>query len=179
MAQKTKTLDEAINDMMKDYKKVVEQAAHSATQEARKDIYKYAMTCIDEYYAGYPPTWYDRSNSLRHAVVPYRNGYTMKDKMIIHTGVKYDPFVLEAYTQGNEAYNGSSHYTPVDPWYVINNYLQGIHPKTNGARDEDEVEYFEHRVTPSPRIKMEKYLQQYVKLTFNTNFMFAIAQQIK
>ena len=121
--KKSKTLNEAINDIMKDYENVVKQAVLSATQEAKKDIYDYAMTCIDEYYAGYQPTWYDRSDSLRHAVVPYRNGFSIGGKMKMHTGVMYDPFVLEAYTQGNTAYDGSSHYTPVDPWYVIRNYL--------------------------------------------------------
>lgn len=179
MAKKIKTLDEAIDDIMKDYKNVVEKAVLDAAQEAKKDIYNYSMSCIEEYYAGYQPTWYKRSDSLRYSVLPYRKGYKRNDKIRIRVGVEYNPFALEAYTRGNPAYDGSSHYTPVDPWYVINNYLEGIHPKTNGARNEDDVVYWEHKVLPSPTEKMETYLQNYVKTTFNDNIILGIARQMK
>lgn len=179
MAKKTKTLDEAIDDIMKDYKNVIEKAVLSAAHEAKKDIYNYSMSCIEEYYAGYKPTSYKRSNSLRHSVLPYRRGYRKGDKINIRVGVEYDPFALEAYTQGNTAYDGSSHYTPVDPWYVIDNYLRGVHPATNGARNEDDVVYWEIPVSPSPTEKMESYLENYVQTTFNDNIMLGIAKQMK
>lgn len=181
MAKKTKTLDEAIDDIIRDYKNVIEKAVNDAAIEARKDIYNYSMTCIEEYYAGYDPKSYKRSDSLRYSVLPHLVRYKNKagDKMKIRVGVEYNPFALEAYTQGNPAYDGSSHYTPVDPWYVIENYLNGIHPATNGARNEDDVVYWEIPVAPSPTEKMATYLENYVKTTFNDNIILGIAKQMK
>lgn len=179
MAKRTKTLDEAIDDIMKDYKNVIEKAVTYATSEAKKDIYNYSMSCIEEYYAGYDPKRYKRSDSLRHSVLPYRKGWIKGDKIKTFVGVEYNPFVLEEYTQGNSAYDGSSHYTPVDPWYVIDNYLRGVHPATNGARNEDDVVYWEIPVSPSPTEKMETFLQNYVKTTFNDNVVLGIAKQMK
>jgi hypothetical protein len=177
--KKSKTLDEAIDDIMKDYKNVVKKAVTYAAIEARRDIYNYSMSCIEEYYNEYDPKRYKRSDSLRYSVLPRLIQYTEGDKIKTRVGVEYNPFSLEAYTQGNSAYDGSSHYTPVDPWYVIDNYLRGVHPATNGTRNEDDVVYREITFSPSPTEKMETYLENYVKTTFNDNIILGIARQMK
>jgi hypothetical protein len=170
---KNKTIDAAINDLLKDYEKVLKKATKYATYKAKQDIYNYAYNCLEAYYDSYIPNIYERTYSLINAFVPFSTMNQKEDKITIKAGVEYDPFRLEPYYAGT----GSSHYDP-DPWWILNNYLDGIHPATNGKSDEALCEYYEILRLPSPTEKMEKYLDSYAE-TFNKNLLISFAKQMK
>ena len=178
MAKKM-TLDQAIDKLMENYKDALKEAVDYASGKAVEDIYKYSMTCLEEYYDSYDPTSYDRSDNLWHAILPYSETRETEDEIINRVGVEYNSLVLESFIAGNPAYIGSKKYGQVDTWYVLENYLEGIHPATNGASDIDSVVYYEIRDPKSPTEKMEEYLNKYATTTFNKNMMISFAKQIK
>jgi hypothetical protein len=174
---KSRTLDQAIDELMKNYTNALQQAVEYATSKASDDIYKYSMSCLNDYYENYDPLRYHRSYSLWHGVLPYSEIRNNGKEIISRVGVEYNPFVLAAYVEGNPAYSGSSHYDPVDTWYVLENYLEGIHPATDGSGNENAI-YYENIDPESPTDKMEKYLNNYVSTTFNDNVLVSFAKQI-
>ena len=175
---KGKTLDQAIDELMNDYQSALKVAVEYASSKAAEDIYRHSMTCLEEYYDNYSPSRYERTDSLWRAILPYAEFSDNGKEIRSRVGVEYNPFVLEAYVVGNPAYNGSAAYTPVDAWYVVENFLEGIHPATNGARDVNSVIYYENIDPESPTDKMEKYLSNYVSTTFHNNILVSFAKQI-
>ena len=173
-----KTLEQAIDELVKNYESALQKAVEYASDEAVKDIYKYSMTCLEEYYENYNPSRYNRTDSLWHAILPYSENHNNGKEIISRVGVEYNPFILETYINGNPAYIGSSVYGQVDAWYVLDNYLAGIHPATNGSSNPDEVFYYENIDAESPTDKMEKYLNHYASTTFNNNILISFAKQI-
>lgn len=173
-----KTLDQAIDELMNDYENALKEAVRYASDEAVKDIYKYSMTCLEEYYENYSPSRYNRTDNLWHAILPYSENLNNGKEIISRVGVEYNPFVLESYINGNPAYIGSNAYGQVDAWYVLDNYLAGIHPATNGSSNPDTVVYYENIDTESPTDKMGKYLNNYASTTFNKNILISFAKQI-
>lgn len=173
-----KTLDQAISALMKDYENAIRKAVEYASNKAVKDIYNYSMTCLEEYYENYEPNRYNRTDSLWHAILPYSESFDRGKEIISRVGVEYNPFILQSYVDGNPAYIGSNAYGQVDAWYVLDNYLDGIHPATNGSSNSDMVIYYENIDSESPTDKMEKYLDNYASTTFHNNILISFAKQI-
>ena len=173
-----KTLEQAINELMENYEIAIQKAVEYASDEAVKDIYKYSITCLEEYYENYNPSRYIRTDSLWHAILPYSESFNNGKEIVSRVGVEYNPFVLETYINGNPAYFGSNAYGQVDAWYILDNYLEGIHPATNGSSNPDTVVYYENIDVESPTDKMEKYLNNYASTTFHNNILISFAKQI-
>ena len=182
MAKTNRTLNEAINELMKNYESALKEAVEYASNKAVEDIYKKSMSCLERYYDSYDPTSYERTDTLWHAIVPYLENYNSNKGIVSRVGVEYNPWVLEQYIQNNPAYLGSNNYGTyadyVDPWYVIENYLAGIHPATNGKNDPDKVIYYENVDAVSPTETMSAYLDKYATTTFNNNILVSFAKQI-
>ena len=152
-----KTLEQAIDEVLNDFTNNVKEAVRYASEKAAKDIYNYSMSCLEQYYANYNPTSYERTMSLKNAILPYKPEIISDDLLIRSTvGIVYDSNKLI------NTYYGSKKYQPVDDEYVLLNYLYGIHPGTNGARNPESVIYYERYDElygdDSPWNKMEKYL---------------------
>lgn len=173
-----KTIEQAIDELIKDYENAIRKAVKYASDEAVKDIYNYSITCLEEYYENYEPSRYNRTDNLWRSILPYSESVDSGKEIISRVGVEYNPFILESYINGNPAYVGSNSYGQVDTWYVIDNYLEGIHPATNGSRNPDTVFYYENIDAESPTDKMEKYLNNYASTTFNNNILISFARQI-
>ena len=47
---KSKDFDVAMEKLKKNYKKVLTEEVKYATEEAKKDIYEKALSCLEEYY---------------------------------------------------------------------------------------------------------------------------------
>ena len=152
-------LNTAIKELKKNYKQVLKEAVQYATEEAQKDVYTRALTCLEEYYASYDPSSYDRSDSLRHAFLPYMNVESNNDYIISTVGIEYNAGVLEAYA--GSSYDASRKYGRVDASWVIDNYLDGIHPTTDGSSIAGEAVYLEIVDQISPTQKMDNYLENY------------------
>lgn len=170
-----RTLDAAINELLQDYKKAIAVAVDDASKRATTDIWKHSLTCLDEYYEAYEPNSYNRSDSLWSAFLPYQTIVHGKDEIVSTVGVEYNAGMLTTYT-------GSKKYTPTDGGWVLNNYLNGVHPGTNGGHTKETSWYdptlFGQVDSPTPTDKMEKYINEYVK-TFDRNVLTAFARQMR
>jgi hypothetical protein len=113
------------------------------------------MSVLERYYENYMPSSYDRTDNLWRTAMPIAN-VTMHGNSIIGTvGVEYDPSVLDG------AYDGSKKYDSPDGSWVLENYLMGIHPATNGSRDPDTVIYAPWQDAITPNDLLDKYLKWY------------------
>lgn len=171
---KTNGLDAAIEELRKNYRQVLKEAVQYATKEAKKDVYHKALTCLEEYYMNYLPESYDRSDSLRHAFLPYRSIKNTGNYLISIVGVEYSASALESYA--GASYSASKKYGRADASWVIDNYLEGIHPTTDGSSFVG-AEYMPIYDAISPTDKMENYLIEYAN-TFDTNVYSYLAAYI-
>lgn len=163
---KTNDFTNAIKELKKNYKQVLMEAVQHATEEAQKDVYNKALTCLEEYYASYDPTSYRRSESLEYAFLPYKH-ITQNSSYIISTvGVEYNADLLAAYA--GSSYDASKKHGRADANWVIDNYLDGIHPITDGSIIAGQAVYMKIKDPVSPTEKMDIYLEQYAQ-TFRDN----------
>lgn len=156
-----KTLDDVIKDNAEDFKKKILKAAEKATRRAVNDINNHALSCIQDYYDEYNPTSYHRSNNLQHAILPTYSVVESGNTIICEAGVEFDALKLYVYTSDEHAYNASAKYNIVDTDWVIINFLEGIHPRTNGSSIPDEVDYIPYTYLPTPDEKMQQQIDEY------------------
>ena len=76
-----RTLNAAIDELMKNYESALKEAVEYASNEAVKDIYKESISCLERYYDSYDPTSYERTDSLWRAIVPCLTIQQDKDKI--------------------------------------------------------------------------------------------------
>ena len=187
-----KALSDAIDDLLTDYKGAMKKAIKFAAEQAGKDLMAKAKTCLQEYYDNYDPTeQYERTHTLQYAFLPYFKVDYGDDKVVGKVGVEYSPSMLEqmmpppTYYTGrdgeqkirHEGYYGSSNYQPVDANWVLDNYLRGIHPVTNGGSTPETAIYYEVFDTKSPDQKMKEFIKSYDK-TFDENVLLGLLGQI-
>lgn len=178
MAKKAKVrgLDEAIDELFKDYERASLKAMRYAAKIAKEDIDFKAKSCLYEYYENFQPgigepNIYNRTDSLINAFVPYMRIVKKTGKAVgAEVGMGYWPFMLDG------VYSGSKNWTPVDGSWVLDNYLKGIHPTTDGSTYQG-APYTPIFDSISPETKMEKYLDDYLT-TFNNNVLTSFAKQI-
>lgn len=156
MAQ-NRTVTDILQELKKDYKTVLLKAVQQATDTACEDVYKFSMTILERYYENYTPSSYDRTDSLWKATIPISKVEDMGDVIIGTFGIEYDPSVLDG------VYDGSKKYGHPDGNWVIENYLNGIHPATNGGRTTETTVYVPWQDSISPDEYLRKYLIWYQK----------------
>lgn len=185
-------LSGAIDELLKDCRSAMREAVRFAAERARDDFMQKAKTCLQEYYDNYDPTeQYARTESLQYSFLPCFDIDDSGDKITGSVGVEYSASMLEqmipppVYYQGRNGerkikhvgYYGSSKYQPVDASWVIDNYLKGIHPATNGGITPEAAVYYEILDSKSPNQKMEKYIKKYAKI-FDENVLISLLAQI-
>lgn len=171
-----KDIKAAMSELKKNYNRALTEAVAFATEEAEKDIKEKAQSCLREYCENYTPSSYDRTGSLGCAFVLYNNIKKNRTHIISTVGIQYDADLLEAYA--GSAYDASKKYDGrVDTNWVIDNYLDGIHPTTNGSSIPDEVVYVPMRDAKSPTQKMDEFLTAYNK-NFEQNIYAYLASYL-
>ena len=171
---KSQGLDEAIDEIFKDYKKAITDAAEKATEQAKDDLYANAVSCLIAYYDDYDPTSYNRTYNLIDSFVPYANDVKEnKDGFVCVAGVEFDPSKIQG------LYHGSEIYTDTDAEWIISNFLNGIHPRTDGSTIPGGGNYENEKYQSSfvPSFEMQKYINKYYD-TFNYNFRRNVAIQV-
>ena len=163
-------LNEAIDEIFKNYEKALTKAMKYAAEIAKDDIEFKAKSCLWEYYDNFEPDVYERTGRLENAFIPYMDVKRVGDEIIASAGMGYYSLMLE------QIYSGSQKWTPVDGAWVLDNYLKGIHPVTDGSPLPG-AQYFEVYDMVSPTEKMETYLKDYTK-TFNNNVLISFAKQV-
>lgn len=174
MAKANRTIDEAIDEVFKYYKKTFKVAAQEASAAARDDLYANAVSCLVRYYEDYDPTSYNRTYNLMNSFVSYVNPVREKgDSLLCSAGVEFDPNLI------SNTYYGSAIYSPTDSDWIIANFLAGIHPRTNGStivgggNYENEVYYGSF----VPAEEMQRFIDRY-DYTFDQNFKRSVSKQI-
>lgn len=174
---KVKGLDKAINELFEDYEGALMKAMKYASKIAKKDIQEKAVYCLEQYYESFQPgkgepNIYSRTENLMNSFVPYMRIVKSKEKRVIGTmvGMGYWAFMLD------NVYSGSKNWTPVDGEWVLENYLKGIHPTTDGSTFPG-APYTPVFDSISPETKMEEFLSDYQK-TFDNNVLFSFAKQL-
>ena len=142
MARNAKTIDEAIDEVLDRYEDIIEDAMNVAARATRKKVHKYALSCLQAYYDNYPQDGdemsYQRTFYLHNAILPTSSKARKNSKEVsVSVGVAYDPTVLDG------VYDGSKKYGHPDGEWILDNYLKGIHPATNGSADPTKVKYYE------------------------------------
>lgn len=161
---KSRTINEILNEVKKDYESILLKAVQKATDIASEDVYKFSMSILERYYENYEPTSYDRSDNLWRATTPIADVAIYGKQIVSTIGVEYNPSVLDG------IYDGSQKYEHPDGSWVLENYLMGIHPATNGSRNPDTVLYTPWQDAISPDEYLKRYLKFYQsKLTNNVN----------
>ena len=168
-----RTLESAIDELMKNYENALREAVEYASDEAVKDIYTESISCLERYYDSYDPTIYDRTDNLWKVIVPCLDIKQDKDRIVSTVGVEYDASRIEG------MYYGSKKYSPTDSSWIINNYLRGVHPATDGTTRPGEAFYYENVDPISPTQHMTEYLNNYANTTFHKNIITSFAKQIK
>ncbi|MEE1084297.1 MAG: hypothetical protein UH850_11290 [Paludibacteraceae bacterium] len=180
-------LEEELDRVFSRYKSNLKKSMQEAADEAEFEIKFEAESCLDRYYDNFQteknekrgkgrPNWYDRTESLRWAFVPYNDVIEDKNNnsWVAKVGMSYDPSRLD----GVYSSNASTQYQPVDGSWVLNNYLSGIHPTTNGyPLYADQLEYIEIRDPESPEDHMNAFLEKYYK-TFYENVIINLARRV-
>lgn len=171
---KTKTLDEAVDEIFKDYENAIKIAAKEATEKAKEDLYANAVSCLVRYYEDYDPTSYNRTYHLIDSFVPYSKPIKKVDGgYVCVAGVEFDP------TRIAGTYHGSDIYRDTDAEWIISNFLSGIHPRTDGSRviggGNYEHEAYYGSFVPSEA--MQSYVDSYREI-FYDNLYFSFSKQI-
>ena len=175
---KAKTFDQAIDELLNNWSDAIGEAAVYATKKAEEDFYNHSMKFLEQYYDQYDPIRYKRSDSLRHAFVKFSNVKRHSKTIQCEAGVVYDAWLLEDYVGANNnyAYDASKKYGQVDGDFVINNYLEGLHPYTSGSTEPGTpIQYHQYY---SPTSKMREEMENYGP-TFQKNLLMSFAIQIK
>ena len=184
-----KALSDAIDDTLKDWRKSMTNAVDFAIDRAQFDWMNEAKNCLSEYYK-HEPDVYQRvyingKSLLEYSFVPYKKVKYGTKKVTGSVGVEYDASALEAYigdpvTYVGEdgiirtkhvGYYGSAKHQPVDAWWVIENYLMGLHPDGGADRSSFNAD------SESPNSKMQRYKKEYQKI-FDENVLLGLLGQI-
>lgn len=174
MVKVNRTIDEAIDEIFKDYKKAFRVAAKEATEQAKKDLYENSVSCLVRYYEDYDPTSYNRTYSLMESFVPYANPVSEQgDVLICSAGVLFDSDRIAG------MYDGSKIYSPTDGGWIIANFLAGIHPRTDGSQVVGGGNYEDEKYYGSfvPAEEIQKFIDSY-DYTFDRNLRRAVSKQI-
>lgn len=140
-----KSIDDAFAAIIKDCQAVAVEAVKNAAKKAQKDILKEAEDYLQRYYNNYPrPKRYKRTNHLKYAITPVFEDTSTTDRLSIEVGVEYDSNKLKNHYYSNSWYHQTgTHWIPrksgdfdfdsqnngiPEPEWIMNNFLEGIHP---------------------------------------------------
>lgn len=165
---KAKTFDAVIQNITDNYENLLSDAVKSVAKRAEKEIYDKSVDILYEYYYGaYEPKSYDRTFALQRSFIPFTKISKRDTELECVVGVEYDPWVLEEYVGAvnDFAYDASKKYGQVDGDWVIDNFLQGKHPYTDGSSQPGTpVKYRQSKLNQGT--EMKRYLNYYAYSIF-------------
>ena len=154
MVQVVGSIKDALKEVEKNYKSVILNAVQKSSDMALRDIYNFSMSVIDRYYANYDPNIYHRDYDLYDALVPINQVKDKGNAVQFVVGVGFDGDAV-----GGKI--GSNKWGTADGVWIIKNFLQGVHPTTNGATIPEYVEYIEITDSISPNSLLQRYFGLY------------------
>lgn len=126
------SIEEAVEDMKRRGRAALRSAVNKAAQVASEDIYQFSISCIDQYYASYAPSIYDRTNQLYQTSEQVSEVSEGGDMISAKVGVKFNASAMG--THQHSTFWGTR--AGIATGYndeILSNFLDGIHPRTNGS----------------------------------------------
>lgn len=155
MANGIKNLEQAFNDVINNAVDIANDVVRSVGEKVKTDMYDKANKTLEAYYADYTPCIYKRTYSLKRAIKPYTQAMSRGGLLTLEVGIEYDPSRLDGMYESNSYYHqqgmvwytrdapafytrGTVNGTP-RPYWILNNFLKGLHPITvvNEGLEED------------------------------------------
>lgn len=167
-----KGLDAAFDAIIKDCQTVAVEAVKNAAKKAQADIVKEAENYLQKYYNNYPnPKMYKRTYRLKRTIIPYWADKTGKNGISIEVGVQYKSSALKGayrsnspWHQAGDTWRSVTDYSKFssdngipEPDWILNNFLEGVHPwaQTDGESTNSLMkEFFE--------TELPNHIEQYV-----------------
>lgn len=183
MASGIKNLEQAFNDVINNAVDIANDVVRSVGQKVQTDMYDKANKTLEAYYADYTPKVYRRTYSLKRAIKPYTQAMSRGGLLTLEVGIEYDHSRLDGMYESNSYYhqqglvwrtrNDSMFYnrdtangTP-RPYWILNNFLKGLHPITvvNEGLEEDgtikrEYTYSPYQGSTKPLKLMEDFVNK-------------------
>lgn len=141
-----KSIDEVFAGIIQDSKNIAVEAVRNAAKKTQTDILKEADNYLQKYYSNYRPTIYKPAkHQLHKSIVPVFEDKSKGDKVSIEVGVEYDSGMLKGLYRSKSKFHQSgspwqsvndySKFSPdygiVEPEWIMENFLEGIHPRTD------------------------------------------------
>ena len=139
-----KNIDDIFESIIQDSQSIVTAAFENAAKKAQADIIKESYRQLAKYYANYKPKMYKRTKRLHKAITPVFLNKSNNNEILFEVGVEYDSNKLKGFYRSNSWYHKSGTewfgredpYFDFDsqnngipePWWIMNNFLEGIHP---------------------------------------------------
>ena len=124
--------------VLKNAREAAVAAANKAAKKILKDMQKEALNTLKYYYADYDPDYYDRTNNLYdNALSMIYEDYSSKNTVNIVVGARFSSDSMGKYARRGKAQYGMS----TEDW-VVDQFLEGIHPNTGKAQDTDRMANF-------------------------------------
>ena len=174
MAIHVNSIGEAVEDMKKRGEAALRVAVSQAANVGVEDIYKFSISCIDQYYASYIPSIYDSTDLLYNTVSPVLEISEGSSMIAAKVGVKFDAGALGTHYHSTRwgtttgVPNGHSE-------DILHDFLDGIHPMTDGSplpgtpalmvQDGFSTDSLLNRYLPLYLRKMERLINSYFVLS--------------
>ena len=140
-----KSIDEVFAAIIKDSQNIAVEAVRNAAKKTQTDILKEADNYLQKYYSNYRPTIYKRTHQLHKSIVPVFEDKSKVNKVSIEVGVEYNSSLLKGLYKSKSKFHQSgspwqsvndySKFSPdngiVEPEWIMENFLEGIHPRTD------------------------------------------------
>ena len=139
-----KTVDQVFNDIIKDWRAITFETIENASNRIQKDILEEAENYLHKYYYNFTPELYDRTYSLKKAMLPYTKHKSTKGNISIEVGVQYRSSALKgAYWSNSKFHQSGDVWKPInafetfkdrgsdngipEPDWILDNFLKGDH----------------------------------------------------
>lgn len=160
--------------IISDCQAVAAEAVKNAAKKTQADIIKEADDYLQRYYRNYTPKRYKRTNQLKNAIKPIIEDHSTGAKISIEVGVEYNSGALKGYYSNSWYHQTGTHWIGRDsgdfdfdsqnngipePEWIMNNFLEGIHPWAQEDRESTNSlmkEFFDVQLAG----RIDKYVQE-------------------
>ena len=180
MAKKYDDFSKVYKAVQRNAKVAAVSAAKKIAQKIANDMHKEALNGLAYYYANYDPDVYERTYNLKNAIKPYYKDQSNNKTVSIEIGVVYDASYLDSYVSNSWRHQSGDNWvsrnsnsfdwdsgnngTP-DPEWILDNFLNGIHPRTtknyvySPVKDpKSQIQIMEEFINNKVEVLMDKYM---------------------
>ena len=136
------SIDAVFDEIIKDCQAVATEAVKNAVKKVQDDVIKEAESYLQKYYDNYHPKRYKRTYQLQKSITPVLEDHSSSSGISIEVGVEYDSSKLKGAYHSNSRWHQSgdiwrsvtdkskfsSDNGIPEPEWIMNNFLEGIHP---------------------------------------------------